>query len=149
MDGPGLRRRALRALLNRFPDHESGLNHWEEQLVARTPEMGPRVARVMGFVLGDSWDGPDWVSDAYLVSRIVRFSKHELARPVLSTSAPIPPIAGVQMELTAHGIAILEGEASFLDTDHVDDRVGGVHLDSRAGSIWLRRGDDLVEPGRG
>ena len=41
---------------------------------------------------------------------------------------------------------MLAGRRNFVELNGVDDWVGGVHLDSRTGVVWFRRGEELVGP---
>jgi hypothetical protein len=51
------------------------------------------------------------------------------------------------VKLTAFGRDILEGRANFLDANGIDDWVANVHLDSRAGRVWVHDAGTLVPRG--
>lgn len=45
-------------------------------------------------------------------------------------------ICGTQARRAPDGHRFLEGSANFVEQNGIDDWVGGVHLDSKAGNVW-------------
>ncbi len=137
-------RRSLKSLMFRFPDIETGLNCWEDELLRYTRDRGPVVARVIGHTMTHDMKYPDRVGDVYLFARLRRLADAQLSRPFLSLSGSATTIRGSEVTLTDAGAKALEGDANFVELNGIDDWIGGVHLESSKGNVWFRRDDTLV-----
>jgi hypothetical protein len=136
--------RAVRTLLNRYPDHASGLGVWDRQLLKWTAAKGPCAARVIGHTMGYAMDGPDWVGDVYLFHRLQRLGAADLPHPLLSLNRHSAPMRETTVEITDTGRAVLRNKANAVRLNGIDDWIAGVHLESRAGRVWFNRGGTLA-----
>jgi hypothetical protein len=132
--------RSLHALLYRYPNSKSGVNAWEYQLLWYTRDVGPRAVRVIGHTMAHDMDFPDWVGDDYLFHRLRRLGDPTLRRPLVALTGDTRSMRDTQVLLTREGNDVLDGKASALDWLGIDDWVGGVHLDSSIGHVWLWNG---------
>lgn len=86
-------------------------------------------ARLVGQTLiGDMGDG-DWVSDMILFPRPPRLASGDAL--VHGGAHPRRP-------------RLLRGEGNHLAWNGIDEWVGGVHLDSRAGRVWTFDGERVA-----
>lgn len=137
---------AMRFLLRRYPDRQSGTSAWDERLLHYTVERGPKAARVLGHTMG--WDeGPDLVGDAYLFHRLMSLANPNLASPLVSIDGSRRVLRECRVTLTPFGQKVLAGDANQVRENGIDDWIGGVHLTSAA-PVTFRDGDTLVLPGR-
>lgn len=137
-------RRSLKSLVFRFPDLNTGLNCWEAELLKYTRDRGPSVAKVIGYTLTHDMGYPDCVGDGYLFARLRHLADSNLPHPFLSLTGSGISIRGSEVMLTHDGAKALAGKANFVELNGVDEWIGGVHLESRQGSLWFRRDDTLV-----
>jgi hypothetical protein len=144
-------RRSLRSLLRRYPDAGSGVNAMQHRALRWVRNAGPNATRVMGCVLAETYGARsastsdcDAVGDLWLYSRMLRLADPSLPEPALTLTGERVGYRGTTIALTAFGDAILAGQASFVDTNGIDDWVAGVHLDSRAGCLWVHRDGELL-----
>jgi hypothetical protein len=49
-----------------------------------------------------------------------------------------------EVAITEAGELVLAGRANAIELNGIDDWVFGIHLDSRQGSVWYRKGNTLV-----
>lgn len=136
--------RDLRFLLDRYPDHRSGLSLWDRLLLERVVEKGPRAVRVVGETMVHDFYRADWVGDHYLFARLRRMAAADLAHPLLSLNSSTAAMRETTVELTDAGRAVLNGEANAVRLNGIDDWIAGVHLDSRANRVWFNRDGTLV-----
>lgn len=144
-------KRALGALRLRYPDHLSGLNAKELQMLRRVREQAPHTARILGMTIIDNYDavrlgteGPDVVGDRWIFSRMLRLGHPGLREPALEITGLGVTYGDTKVRLTAFGERILEGKANFVDVNGIDDWVAGVHLRSEGGQVWVHRDGELV-----
>lgn len=145
-------RGALKTLLSRYPDERSGVNAIEARALRWSRAAGPSASRVLAHALASLYDDfvsgagePDTVGDTYVFARMLRLGAAALPRRALELGGSRVAYRDTTVGITPFGEAVLDGRANFLDANGIDDWVAGVHLDSRAGRVWVRRGDDLVE----
>jgi hypothetical protein len=131
--------RSLRWLLWRFPDADSGLGYLDRLLLELVVEVGPTAVKVIGYAIARSIDGLDWVGDAYLFARLRRMADRSLPQPLLSITGDGINLRGTEFQITRSGMAVLSGEANFVNLNGIDDWIGGTHLDSSTGKIWVQR----------
>jgi uncharacterized protein DUF1835 len=136
--------RAVRTLLDRYPDHRSGLGVWDRQLLKWTAAKGPSAVGVIGHTMGYAVDGADWVGDVYLFHRLRRLGAAGLPHPLLTLNRPRAPMRETTVEITDTGRAVLRGKANAVRLNGIDDWIAGVHLDSRAGRVWFNQDGALV-----
>jgi hypothetical protein len=146
LQAPGVRpalQSAAGLLLGRFPDAHSGLSRWETALLHHLGEEWTKPARVLGATLGYSED-LDCVGDLYLFHRLVRMAR-AVPAPLVELDKWPPSLRYGRLRLTATGREVLAGRANAIALNGADDWVGGIHLDSVAGRLWLRDGEALVD----
>lgn len=134
--------RAMRCLIQRYPDHQSGTSSWDERLLHYTMDRGPKAAHVLGLTMGFD-DSPDLVGDGYLFQRLMRLADSTLASPLVSVTGSRRLLRECQVRLTPFGQMVLAGEANQVRRNGIDDWIGGVHLTSAA-PVTFREGDRLV-----
>jgi len=131
-------RSAMKALIARYPDERSGLNYIDWELLKQTKAAGRKVGNVIVQTFTANNERFDPVGDMYLLERLKRLADPHLPYPAIDFSEN-------SVELTSTGEAVLAGRKNFVDLNGIDDWVAGVHLDSRSGSVWTRRGEELVQ----
>ncbi|MCA9131440.1 MAG: hypothetical protein KDB22_30360, partial [Planctomycetales bacterium] len=63
--------------------------------------------------------------------------------PLLELTGNMENCRGAEVTLTDFGRAVLEGRASAYPTNPIDEWIGGVHLSSEEGNLWMYNGDSL------
>jgi hypothetical protein len=130
-------KRAVRHVLRRYPDHGSGLDFWDRELLRNVRKRGPRAARVIGYTMGEHFDEGDLIGDLYFFWRLLEMSSAKLPQPLLSRSGDGNTMQGTHFELTDFGGAVVEGRASSWPVNPVDYWAGGVHISSAANNLWF------------
>ncbi len=134
---------AMRLMLRRFPDRRSGLSHWDFRLLENAHRNGPNAAGIVGHTMTENWDDGDLVGDWYLYGRLLRLGAEHLPKPLLTVTGNQREMRSVQVTLTPFGIDVLEGRASNLSANPIEEWAAGVQLSSRAKHVWMREGDRL------
>lgn len=65
-------------------------------------------------------------------------------RPAIRMTGTRTELRNTEATVTDDGLAMLNGELSFISANGIDDWIGGVHLDSRIGNVWYRADGGLV-----
>lgn len=130
-------RRAMRLLLRRFPDKQSGLPWWDFTLLGEVRAHGPNAAHVIGHTMKDHWADGDLTGDLYLFGRLLRMSDPHLPSPLLEISGDRTKMRETQVALTPFGLDVLDGKTSNYPTNPIDDWAAGVKLSSANGSLWF------------
>ena len=130
-------RRTVGQLLHRFPQRESGLSFLDRMLLGNVKSHAPNVARVIGETLCDIWLDGDNVGDAYLYHRLQLMGDEQLPQPLLELRNGTRPYREADVALTDFGQAVLEGRVSNYPTNPIDEWIGGVHLSSKDGNLWM------------
>ncbi|MDP2326107.1 MAG: hypothetical protein Q8N51_19055, partial [Gammaproteobacteria bacterium] len=133
----------LSNLLHRYPQRESGLSLWDRMLLERASTKGPNAASVIGWVLCDTWDNGDGVGEPYLFHRLKKMAGVQNPEPLLILSGNSENCRGAEVALTEFGRAVLDGRASAYPTNPIDEWIGGVHVSSATGNIWMSDGDTV------
>jgi Domain of unknown function (DUF1835) len=132
------------ALLDRYPAQLTGLGRWDEALLRNIASHGPKLTRAIGETLGEAFDTLDLIGDLWLFWRVRRLAARSPSAPLLLLSSSSLQMREVEAVLTPHGVAVLGGQANAVDEIGVDDWVGGVHLGSAGGRVWLRTAEGLA-----
>ena len=135
---------AMPRLLWRYPGIRTGVNRFEERLLANTRDHGPRAVQVIVQSMRDSWHQEDWVGDNWLWWRLKRLADPALPHPAVAMTGDGTTMARAEVRLTPTGGRIVNAESDFLALNGIDDWVGGVHLDSRAGNVRFYGDGTLV-----
>jgi hypothetical protein len=135
---------AMRSMLRRFPDRNTGLPHWDFRSLVNVHEHGPTAARVVGHAMTENWDDADPVGDWYLFGRLLRMGADTLPKPLLKLAGDLRNMRQTTVELTDFGRDVLEGRASNYPSNPIEDWAGGVRLSSSEQRLWFRDGDRLV-----
>jgi hypothetical protein len=64
--------------------------------------------------------------------------------PLVALSGDPYDMRDCQVTSTEAGELVLAGSANAIELNGIDDWVLGVHVDSRQGSVWYRKGSTLV-----
>jgi hypothetical protein len=135
---------AMRLMLRRFPERNTGLSHWDFRSLGNVHDHGPTAARVIGHTMTENWDDADPVGDWYLFGRLLRMGAESLPKPLLKFAGDLRDMRQTTVELTDFGRDVLEGRASNYPSNPIDDWAGGVRLSSSEQRLWFRDGDRLV-----
>ena len=128
-------RRALKVLIERYPDADTGLNYMDWELLRHTRMHGPRVVPVIANTMVSNAEHLDPVGDMYLMDRMERLADTSLPYPALELTGDPDSMRECTVKITAAGEEILAGRKDFVNLNGIDDWVGGVHLDSKAGMV--------------
>ncbi|HEY5754275.1 MAG TPA: DUF1835 domain-containing protein [Steroidobacter sp.] len=136
-------RNAARQIIERFPDHKTGLGRFDLELLKQASSHG-QVLRVIGNTLAENFDA-DMVGDAYLFSRLLQLGDSALAHPLVKISGNPTTMRDCEVSLSEAGESVLAGRANAVELNGIDDWVLGVHLDSKLGRVWYRKDGVLME----
>jgi hypothetical protein len=92
-------RPSISALLDRYPDHRTGLSRAERDLLKHVQERGPRAIQVVGHTLGRNF-GPDLWGDDWLFSRLLHLGDASLPRPAMTLSGDPTSMRTCEVALT-------------------------------------------------
>lgn len=135
---------AMRQLVYRYPSVETGLCRHDEDLLRNTGTHGHVAARIIGQTMGAS-DDRDIPGDDYLFYRLQRLGQSYRSRPLLTLTGDCKSMRSCYAKLTEYGQEVLDGNPVDLQTDDIDDWIGGVHLRKEM-NIPLRIKDELCLP---
>jgi len=133
---------ALQLMLRRYPDCQSGLPHWDRELLAAVKQYAPRAARAIGYTLTREWGDADLTGDWYLYGRMLGMSR--LPQPLLEFTSDLGDMRAAEVRLTPFGLDVLEGRESNYPTNPIEDWAAGVRLSSREGALWFNDAGRLV-----
>lgn len=135
-------RRAIAALMHRFPAAESGLGYWDHALL-RAFEHEPVVAKAIArcwMALGG--EAVDSMGEIELLQRIRRLSNPDAPQRLLAVSRATRDDLRAHAELTDAAFAVLAGRLNAVDAVGLDEWVGGYHLTPE--TCVFQRGGRLV-----
>jgi hypothetical protein len=146
-------RQALPCLAWRYPNADTGIAFWDHALLANVKAHGPRTPYVLGHTLaGPGWD-VDPVGDGWLFWRLRRMAAPSLGLPLIVLSGDPSSYRTCTVAITEAGVRVLDGRASALTFRDIDEWVGGTHLRSRDGGVWVAENapnpDEAVLPNSG
>ncbi|HEY7681403.1 MAG TPA: DUF1835 domain-containing protein [Gemmatimonadales bacterium] len=137
-------RRALGTLIARYPDRRTGLGYWDWELLRHSQAQGAKAVTIVAHTLRTNSGCLDPVGDGYLLGRLRSLADRRLPHPALVLAGDVESARDQGVEVTASGTAVLAGRSNFVELNGIDEWIGGVHLDSRAGDIWFRSGAELT-----
>ena len=129
---------ALRALVNRYPDKQSGLSLWQKHILAITAEHQPNTARIVGGVLAEAIVTLDLIGDTSVLAEIKKMGLSSNQSKLLKLNKDYEGIKDTNTEITALGKQVLNGELNLIDLIKIDDWIGGVHLTNETPFYWVR-----------
>lgn len=122
---------AMHTLINRYPARNSGLSKLDEQLLHMTKTKGRKAARIVGNTM--AWnDSLDRHGDQYVFHRLRQLGNPSLVSPLVVLVGDLACMRRCEAELTEFGNQVLLGFANALDTNGIDDFIGGVLLTNRS-----------------
>jgi len=133
---------AMQMMLRRFPDRQSGLPHWDRELLEGVKRHAPNAARAIGYTMTRQWADADLTGDWYLFGRLLRMGR--APTPLVEVSGDIGNMRATEVKLTPFGLDVLEGRASNYPANPIDDWAAGVRLSSRDGNLWFNDNGKLV-----
>ncbi len=119
---------ALRTLVNRYPDKQTGLSVWQKHILEITYTYQPNTARIVGGVLGESIDGLDLIGDTSVLAEIKKMGLSSNKHQLVKLNEDFLGLRETKVEITELGLAVLKGQENLIDLIGVDDWIGGVHL---------------------
>jgi hypothetical protein len=155
--------RAVRRLLSRFPDEQTGLSEFQHSLLRNVAAHGPRMSHAIGYAHEDRGYDPDWLGYSEGTYQLRRLGHPRLPAPLVTITPPTDPDVDYEIRvlpdgsevihpdthaivrLTPAGEDVLAGRRNHLDLNGIDDWIGGIHLPSSTGTIWVRSGQSLIE----
>ncbi|MEW6706696.1 MAG: DUF1835 domain-containing protein [Pseudomonadota bacterium] len=134
---------SVRCMLSRYPQLASGLSDWELALL-RPLLRGPSTVatRVAGALSRGT--GEDAIRELLLLDMLRGLGAGRAPLPLVEFAGGEGPVQARELRLTPFGRAVLRGRETALSANPLTRWIGGVHLDSRAGRLWLRDGQQLV-----
>lgn len=148
-----LMRAALDVLPSRYPDVRTGLSGWDQRLLAAVANGGSTeisAARVIGDVMSAEISNEDslaldTVGDSWLYYRLRSLGRSSLAQPLVEANSLTAPMRAANYRLSEAGRAVLDAERNAIELNGIDDWVGGVHVTSDSGDIWMHEDGALVQ----
>ena len=131
-------------ILRHYPDVNTGLGYWDEQLLNNCKKHGPSAAKTIGYTIGTSRDEGDYVGDYYLFTRLKYLASKELTKPLMTYAGEQDTFRGASVSLTEFGEAVLSRRLSSYPVNPIDEWVGGVHLSSEKEHLWFYNNGRLV-----
>jgi hypothetical protein len=115
------------------------LNRWEQHTLAAMSSEPAKLLHAIAATVGAVTDALDRIGDGWLVWRVERLASSSLRHP-LCNFAEIDPerIMRSLVSLTDAGLDVLGGSANAIELNGVDDWIGGVHLSTDDGTVWVR-----------
>ncbi len=138
-DSLPLLKKAMASVLYRYPKASNGLSYWDETLLECTAKHGPSAASIIAHAIADCFHSLDVVGDVYLFSRLKALGRPNLCQPLVKLNAFDLPIRETKVNILPSGIKALSENLNVIKENGIDDWVGGVHLDSSSGTVWVRR----------
>jgi len=137
--------RALRAFILRYPEQKSGLGSIARR-VLRAFKVDDMVKSSYIIAEAMALHGPpaDQVGDGILFAHLIEMGCKTYAKPLVEITGDGQEMRSTQVSITDFGKACLAGEANRIEANGIDDQIGGVHLSSKTGRLWLRDGVTLV-----
>jgi methyltransferase (TIGR00027 family) len=140
-----LLRTAFERVLWRYPDIRSGLNRYEARLLSSTRDEGPTAAKIIASTMFAFLEEEnERVGDNWLLGRLRDLGEPTRPHPAVALTGEPTTTWGTEVQLTPEGKQFLRGELNFVELNGIDDWVGGVHLDSRAGDVWFNQDRKIV-----
>jgi hypothetical protein len=138
--------RAFRRLLWHYPGQKTGLDRYQERLLRWSSSTPQKAAAVVAAAIQDQWvEVGDFTGDIWLFWMMTKLADPSLPHPALELTGDLASVAWTQVRLTSAGEKFLAGDWNFVERNGIDRWVGGVQLDSRAGTLWYRIDDGLVK----
>ena len=137
-------KRAVAYLVYRYPKAGNGLSFWDETLLRYTEKHPQKAAKIIGNTLTDSIEGLDRVGDFYLFSRLKDLGRPGLCKPLIKINALNLPLQKTEVAILPDGTEALSENINVTKENGIDDWVGGVHLDSSSGNVWVRNEKGFV-----
>lgn len=143
---------AALGFMGRYPTVASGLSRWDGYLLEQCSGKMLKAARIVAKAMHENMADPDNSGDLYLFHRLRRMGAAALPNPLVEIAGSGASMRSTEVCLTEAGEQVRAGTANAIALNGLDDRVGGVHLESAAGNVWLFDGATLVpgnDGGRG
>lgn len=132
---------ALASFFERFPSANSGLGSIDRGILAHCPKEWVKAARIVGPAMADGMPPRDRIGDLLIFRHLVALSVGP--SPCVETRGDVSETRGCEARLTEFGNQCLLGNRSRI-RNGLDEWVGGVHLDTRAGNVWVRDGLEIA-----
>ncbi len=140
---------AMRAYMAHYPAADTGLNKWDRLLLQSCRDNAPNTVRTVAQVLGTSHKHgtgyPDFVGDVLLFDRLKSMGDPALTEPLVELTGEPAAMRSTQVALTEAGAAVIDGKASAIELNGIDEQIGGVKLSSQDGAVWLFDGETLAQ----
>ncbi|MCX4027668.1 DUF1835 domain-containing protein [Endozoicomonas sp. SM1973] len=127
---------ALKYLVYRYPNKQTGLSIWDESILRNTLKAGPKAAKIIGFTLSDAMDGCDLTGDLYQFTIMKKLGNENLNQPLLSLNRQDGDMRETRVDLTEIGKQVLNGELNAIELNGINEWVCGVHLNSLDNTLW-------------
>ncbi len=139
-------RKILANYMLHYPDVETGLCHWDRELLDSCRKNAPHTLHIMADVLGGGIDRPYYSvpGPGYLFHRLKRLGDPRLPYPLFKLSGDRTDMRALETWLSDAGLAVLEGEENAVALNGIDEIIGGVRLSLPGGPLWLFDGETLV-----
>jgi hypothetical protein len=85
-----------------------------------------------------------WVKAIRRCQSKLRLGDASSPQPALELTGSRVAYRDTEARLTSFGESVLDGKASFLQVNGIDDWVAGVHLQSTADRVWLHDRGELI-----
>ena len=124
----------VEALKQLYPDYTYGLNQLEYKLLESCANSGPKLSLIIVAMICND-ENFNQCPDLILKEMAKQFASNELKQPLLECTGDLSSFK-LDVQLTDFGKAVLAGEENHVNTNGIDNWIGGVHLKSEYGSPW-------------
>jgi hypothetical protein len=131
-------------LLRQYPQKTSGLPHWDHVMLRAVRDRGPKISRVIGEAIVAMFDDGDLIGEEALIFRLRRMAGRGSPNPLVRIAEDERGTFWGRIELTPHGLAVLDGRVSNIELNPIDDWAAGVKLSSADDTLWFNDGGRLV-----
>jgi hypothetical protein len=137
-------RRALARLARRYPQHDTGLSHWDHLLLSNTSHFGPKAASIVGHTLSGAGLDTDSIGDIWLLWRLRRLADSSLEHPLVALEGDPSELRDLSVRMTEAGQRVVSAAVNAVELNGIDDWIGGVHLDSSSNRVWFTKDGHVI-----
>ena len=137
----------LKCLFMRYPDKMPGIGSISRKILEEAKPGWDKSARIVGMAMAPAEYLEvhlDFTGDGILFDNLLALGSPKSPQPTLELRGDTRKMRSCEARITPFGEACLRGECNNILINGIDEWVAGVHLNSQAGQVWFRDGNQLV-----